>query len=109
MIRFYRIKVNKELILPEYFEYIINTPKYQDIIEKMKSGISDSGLNLTQKVFVNITIPLPTIEEQHLIVQEIESRLSVADKMEESIQESLQKAEALRQSILKKAFSGELV
>ncbi|CCG53467.1 Probable type I modification methyltransferase, subunit S [Flavobacterium indicum GPTSA100-9 = DSM 17447] len=105
----YRIKVNKELILPEYFEYIINTPKYQDIIEKMKSGISDSGLNLTQKVFVNITIPLPPIEEQHLIVQEIESRLSVADKMEESILESLQKAEALRQSILKKAFSGELI
>jgi len=29
--------------------------------------------------------------------------------MEQSIQESLQKAEALRQSILKKAFSGELV
>jgi hypothetical protein len=32
-----------------------------------------------------------------------------ADKMEESIQESLQKAEVLRQSILKKAFSGELI
>lgn len=37
------------------------------------------------------------------------SCLSVSDKMEESIQESLQKAEALRQSILKKAFSGELI
>lgn len=105
----YRIKVNKKLIIPEYFEYIINTPKYQDEIEKMKSGISDSGLNLTQKVFAKITIPIPTIEKQHLIVQEIESRLSVADKMEESITQSLQQAEALRQSILKKAFSGELV
>lgn len=105
----YRIKVNKKLILPEYFEYILNTPKYQDEIEKMKSGISDSGLNLTQKVFVQITIPVPPIEEQHQIVQEIESRLSVADKMEESIAQSLQQAEALRQSILKKAFAGELV
>ena len=36
-------------------------------------------------------------EEQHKIVQQIESRLSVADKMEESITESLQQAEALRQ------------
>lgn len=105
----YRIKVNKELILPEYFEYIINTPKYQEIIEKMKSGISDSGLNLTQKVFVKITLPVPPIKEQHRIVQEIESRLSVADKMETDIEKSLQQAEALRQSILKKAFSGELV
>jgi hypothetical protein len=49
------------------------------------------------------------LEEQTKIVQEIESRLSVADKMEESINQSLQQAEALRQSILKKAFEGRLV
>ena len=52
---------------------------------------------------------MPPIKEQHQIVQEIESRLSVADKMEESIAHSLLQAESLRQSILKKAFSGELV
>jgi type I restriction enzyme S subunit len=75
----------------------------------MKSGISDSGLNLTQKVFLQITIPIPTLKEQYKIVQEIESRVSVADKLEESITQSLQQAEALRQSILKKAFEGKLV
>lgn len=105
----YRIKVNKSIISPEYFELVLNTPIYQDEIEKMKSGISDSGLNLTQKAFLQISIPVPPLEEQNLIIQEIEQRLSVADKMEQSITESLQKAEALRQSILKKAFSGELV
>ena len=60
-------------------------------------------------IIKTIPFPLPSIEEQQLIVQEIESRLSVADKMEESIAQSLQQAEALRQSILKKVFSGELV
>jgi type I restriction enzyme S subunit len=54
-------------------------------------------------------ILLPPIKEQQDIVQEIESRLSVADKMEESINESLQQAEALKQSILKKAFEGRLI
>ena len=48
-------------------------------------------------------------EEQHQIVREIESRLSVCDKVEESITESLEKAKALRQSILKKAFEGTLL
>jgi hypothetical protein len=42
-------------------------------------------------------------------VQEIESRLSVCDKLEETIAASLRQAEALRQSILKKAFEGKLV
>jgi len=53
--------------------------------------------------------PLCSKKEQHQIVQEIESRLSVCDKVEESINESLEKAEALRQSILKKAFEGRLL
>ncbi|NLJ06697.1 MAG: hypothetical protein GX437_03390 [Sphingobacteriales bacterium] len=47
--------------------------------------------------------------EQQLIVSEIEKRLSVADKLEESIATALQQAEALRQSILKKAFEGKLL
>ena len=55
-------------------------------------------------------IPLPpTIEEQQAIVAEIESRLSVCDKIEESIEQSLKQSESLRQSILKKAFEGKLV
>jgi type I restriction enzyme S subunit len=71
-----------------------------------------SGVNLPRvstKFIMNYEIPLPTVEEQNLIILEIERRLSVADKMEESIMQSLLQAEALRQSILKKAFSGELV
>lgn len=50
-----------------------------------------------------------SFEEQHQIVQEIESRLSVCDNVEQSITESLEKAKALRQSILKKAFEGTLL
>jgi len=54
-------------------------------------------------------IPLLSPSEQQQIVQEIEERLSVCDKMEETIGQSLQKAESLRQSILKKAFAGKLL
>ena len=56
----------------------------------------------------NLLIPYCSPDEQLLVVQEIESRFSIADKLEQTINESLQKAEALRQSILKKAFEGEL-
>jgi type I restriction enzyme, S subunit len=54
-------------------------------------------------------VVFPSHEEQHQIVQKIETRLSVCDKVEESITESLEKAKALRQSILKKAFEGRLL
>lgn len=56
-----------------------------------------------------IEIPLPPLAEQQRIVKEIESRLSACESMEQSIAQSLAQAEVLRQSILKKAFGGELV
>jgi type I restriction enzyme S subunit len=105
----YRIELNQNLVDGEYFEYALNSPEILSKIEVMKSGSSDSGLNLTQKAFLKLQIPFTSKEEQHQIVQEIESRLSVCDKVEESIQESLLKAQALRQSILKKAFEGTLL
>ena len=53
-------------------------------------------------------LPLFSVKKQQ-ILQEIESPLSVCDKIEEAITKSLKQAEALRQSILKKAFEGKLI
>lgn len=55
-----------------------------------------------------LIIHLPSKEEQEPIVQEIEGRLSVCDKVEETITKGIQQAETLRQSILKQAFQGKL-
>lgn len=60
------------------------------------------------KYFNGNRIKITAEVEQQQIVQEIESRLSVCDKIEETITNSLKQAEALRQSILKKAFEGKL-
>ena len=56
-----------------------------------------------------VFIPLISLEEQKTIIERIEDKLNIADKMEEAIIQSLQQAEGLRQSILKKAFEGKLI
>ena len=76
-------------------------------MQKMKVGGVFQVVNT--KSMEAFRISIPSVEKQKQIVQEIESRLSVADKLEETINSSLQQAEALRQSILKKAFEGKLV
>ena len=53
-------------------------------------------------------MPLPSFMEQKIIVSEIESRLSVCDSIEQTVDTALQQAEAMRQSILKQAFEGRL-
>lgn len=57
----------------------------------------------------SMPLPLCSIEEQQLIVDELESKLTVCDKIEETINKSLEQGETLRQSILKNAFEGKLI
>ncbi|MFN8395729.1 MAG: restriction endonuclease subunit S [Bacteroidia bacterium] len=64
---------------------------------------------LTKKALMNAIIKICPLPEQHRIVQEIESRLSVCNAMEATLANSLAQAEVLRQSILKRAFEGRLV
>ena len=105
--RLIKISLNKEIYLPQFFKYYFESSYVKSFYKAETRGTTMDVLNLG--IIKTIPFPKPPINEQHQIVQEIESRLSVADKMEESIQESLQKTEALRQSILKKAFSGPLL
>ncbi|MGH8432977.1 MAG: restriction endonuclease subunit S, partial [Pseudomonas sp.] len=59
--------------------------------------------------FKTICLPLTCIDEQKQIAQELDEKFSVIEQLEQTIANSLQQAEALRQSILKKTFSGQLV
>lgn len=101
------IKPKKDLVLSAFIKYYIQSPIGFGKLTGKMSGTAIKRIILRR--IKEAEIPLPTIEQQAQIVQEIESRLSVADKMEESITLALQQSETLRQSILKKAFEGRLV
>ena len=106
----YLIRLNqiREVMNGYYLNYFLNSVTAKNHGNTVKTdGVNQSNINGTK--LVNYPIPLCSKKEQDQIVQEIESHLSVIDQLEKTIKENLQKAEALRQSILKKAFGGELV
>jgi len=105
--RLIKISLDRKVYSPKFFKYYFESSFVKSFYGAETRGTTMDVLNLG--IIKTIPFPLCTVKEQNKIIQEIESRLSVADKMEESITQSLQQAEALRQSILKRAFEGKLL
>jgi type I restriction enzyme, S subunit len=98
----------KKSMFNKYLSLFLNAEvAKQKYLEKIVD-VARANLSLTDVAKIQIPLPLK-FEDQHAIVAEIESRLSVCDKIEETIEQSLKQSESLRQSILKKAFEGKLV
>lgn len=93
--------------VPKYMYYFVISDFFQRQIKTNASATTLPILNKSK--FSSLYVFLPSLPIQQRIVQEVETRLSACDEVEKNINESLQQSEALRQSILKKAFSGELV
>ena len=77
-----------------------------DLVLAKSKGGAQPFIGLTE--LRNWPVPVCSLEEQMEIVQELESKLSEADQLDQTLATALQQADALRQSILKKAFHGQL-
>jgi type I restriction enzyme S subunit len=104
----YRIRPSR-LCLGKYLEIALNSQSASHSIEQIKTGINDSGVNITQSGFLSLLIPLPPLSEQNRIVAEVDRRFSVLDQVEATVKTSLVRCGKLRQAILKRAFEGRLV
>ena len=103
-----RLRPNKLLVESRYLLNIFSlhsTRKQIELKAKSTSGVN----NINTGEIQSLIISLCGIKEQKVIVEYLEARLSEVDQLDQSITIALQQSEALRQSILKKAFSGALV
>ena len=94
-------------ILQKYFYYALQAP---DVFAQASRGATGTaqktvGLGVLRKIIIPY---VDSLEKQNEIATEIENRMSVCDYIEQTVNNALLQAEALRQSILKKAFEGEL-
>ncbi|PSM51444.1 restriction endonuclease subunit S, partial [Campylobacter blaseri] len=94
-------------ICKNYVFYFFTSFKTYENLSSLAVGSTVKNLQI--KFIENLEIPLPPLDEQNKIVLEIEKRFKVADSTLSLIEENLQKAKVLKQSILQKAFNGELV
>ena len=91
----------------KFIGFFFQSPGYRNEISRLSSGMNIN--NLRRQHIESMCLPIPPLSEQHRIVSEVEHQLSIVDKGEQTVALELKRTKQLRQSILKKAFSGELV
>jgi len=105
----YRFRARKGKTTPNYLNVFLNSPLIVQELDEMKTGISDSGVNLTQSKFRALQIPLPPLAEQQEIVRRVEALFAFADRIEARLATAQKTVERLTPATLAKAFRGELV
>ena len=100
------IQPNYTKILPEFLYWQFSAPLVTQQLTVGAAATSQPAFGIKKARLLSIRIC--DIEQQRQITNEIEKSLSVCDSIEQTIDISLHQAEALRQSILKRAFEGEL-
>ena len=104
---FHVIRLSEEHSKQFFFFYVLQQKFRQEAKRAMTGAVG--LLRVPTDYMRKVPIPLPPLSEQQAIVSEVESRLSVTDEVEKTVTAELKRAEQLRQSILKTAFSGKLV
>ena len=94
-------------VMPKYMNAVLNSDPVRKRTKGMVHGVGRPRLNLGE--IKSIALPLAPLVEQTRIVAEVERRLSVVEELESVVTANLQRATRLRQSILQKAFTGELI
>ena len=103
-----RFRFMESEVIPKWFHFYATSQLGRGFIEK--NAASSAGQNnVSLSLIHTMPMPFPPLAEQHRIVSEVERRLSVVQQAEATVEASLARAEQLRQSILKQAFSGKLV
>jgi type I restriction enzyme S subunit len=88
-----------------FVEYFIRTAK--EDLERYAPATAQKNINLA--ILSDVAVPLPPKKEQHILIDEIEKCITVAEGIVFDVEQNMLRADRLRQSILKKAFTGKLV
>ncbi|ELO1781092.1 restriction endonuclease subunit S [Vibrio fluvialis] len=102
-----KLDVNEKLISKKFVFYYMQSEHFQSQMRAITAGVAQQKVNL--KNFKGLTLLAPSMEEQIEINRKISRLMDRADTVEKQYREAKDRLDRLTQSILAKAFRGELV
>lgn len=105
--KIYRFRTDTTVMDPRFLEYYLLSESAQQQIDQMKTGISDSGLNLTHARFLGLKLPIPPLDEQRRIVAILEDHLGRVASSQTGLKRVASRLPLLRAASLQNSIMGE--
>lgn len=104
-----RFRSDPERIVDKWLLYVLLSPSYQEKLDQLKVGTSDSSVSIGNQQVLDLEIPVPPLEHQHEMVERIESALLKAEQAGNWILHSVRSSKEMMRSILRDAFANSLI
>ena len=102
-----KVRANKEILYPTFLLFYFMSPQgKEEIVSRATSGAGLYTLSISK--ISSINVPVYSLPDQHEIVRRVEQLFAYADTIEKQVNNALTRVNNLTQSILAKAFRGEL-
>ncbi|MDI5994199.1 restriction endonuclease subunit S [Pseudomonas sp. MDMC216] len=106
--KIYRFRPNAEHVEPKFLTHLLRTAELKEKIDEIKTGISESGMNMTRERFFALPVRLAPLAEQTRIAQKLDELLAQVDTLKARIDAIPALLKRFRQSVLAAAISGRL-
>ncbi|KTW19123.1 hypothetical protein SA9_06890 [Staphylococcus warneri] len=102
--RIWKLILDKEQVNPIYLWYVLNESTFRKHVTNIATGTSGSMKNISQKNYLKSRVNLPEVNKQNEFAEKIEK----IEELKKQCQKSLEYYEELYETLLHKAFNGEL-
>lgn len=106
--KMYRFRADDRIISSQYLSLFLRCTEIRKQIDGMKTGISESGMNITHSRFSRINVLIPPAAEQNRIVEKIDALFQRSQAAREELAHIPKLIERYRQAVLEAAFRGDL-
>ena len=100
------VRFNPELVEPEFFIYYSQSQDYLKAVDSATTGTTRNRISRSN--LGQVQIPVPSRPDQNRIVCELDALANETQRLESLYQRKLAALDALKQSLLHQAFSGQL-
>lgn len=106
--KLYRLRMKKDKLFSHYFSFLMSTCAVRGEIESFSNGASNTMQNIGQSVILNLQIPVPPVDEQCLIVENVFGRLASLDALLNESQKAISLLKERRSALISAAVTGKI-